>query len=202
MTQQDSHSIPGVPGYEILSVVGEGSMGRVYRARQISMDRDVAIKFLPASLASNQRYARQFIQEARTVARLGHLNIVTGIDVGEHEGNYYFVMEFLDGETVGDVLRRGENIEGAEGIVRGTMCEDDLPKAPKSLEVFARFFDVGDQEAEVAQIEENVYGEDLTGPGDVETLMAGLALKLLRHFPLKEGYVMNREGQIVWVCQM
>ncbi len=96
-------------------------------------------------------------------------------------------------------LRGGENVEGAEGIVRGTVCEDDLPKAPKSLEVFARFFDVSGQEAEAAQIEENVYGEDLTGPGDVQILMAGLALKLLRHFPLEEGYVTNRQGRKVWV---
>jgi hypothetical protein len=96
-------------------------------------------------------------------------------------------------------MRRGENLEGAEGIVRGTVCEDDRPEAPKSLEVFARFFDVGDQGSEEAQIEENVYGEDLTMPGDVQTLMAGLALKLQRHFPLEEGYVTDKEGRRVWV---
>lgn len=82
----------------------------------------------------------------------------------------------------------------SEGILEGAVCESDVPQAPQSLEVIARFVD---PETDDAEFTEDVYSEDLS-PGDVKTLMDGLALKLLRHFPLEEGTVMARKGKRLW----
>src|SRR3954469_25216842 len=108
-------------GYEVLELVGKGGMGEVYRARQLSMDRVVALKVL------NQRQARQdptfaknFVQEARAAGRLGHPNIISVHDVGSTalpgspEEVYYFSMEFIEGQTLKDVIKR----EGP--------CDDEL----------------------------------------------------------------------------
>jgi hypothetical protein len=87
------------------------------------------------------------------------------------------------------------NIEkGIEGALEGTVCESDVPETPKSLEVIARFVDTDTDESEFT---EDVYGEDLTRT-DVKTLMAGLALKLHRHFPLEEGAITARKGKKLW----
>jgi serine/threonine protein kinase len=91
---------PEIPGYEILSEVGRGGMGVVYKARQISLDRIVAIKLvLHGSYASPESLAR-FRNEARTVARLSHPNILQVYEFGEHEGWSFFVMEFAEGGSL------------------------------------------------------------------------------------------------------
>ena len=69
-------------------------MGTVYKAKQVSLDRVVAIKVLSPHLSRKQDYVEQFLREARAVARLNHPNVISGIDVGEHEGVRYFVMEY------------------------------------------------------------------------------------------------------------
>lgn len=96
-----------VPGYRIQSKIGQGSMGAIYRAVQMSMDRPVAIKVLATKYAESPRFVERFFREARAVAKLNHPNIIQGIDVGDAGGLYYFVMEFVDGPTVGEILRRG-----------------------------------------------------------------------------------------------
>jgi serine/threonine-protein kinase len=96
-----------VPGYEMLRKLGSGSAGTVYKARQISMDRPVAVKVLPAAFADDERFIERFYREARAVAKLNHPNIVTGIDVGSAgPGVYYFVMEYVDGEEAADRVAR------------------------------------------------------------------------------------------------
>jgi len=97
-----------IPGYEILSKLGQGSMGSVYRAQQISMDRAVAIKVLSQQYSRNKEYVHRFLNEARAAARLSHPNIVRAIDVGNVRDLYYFVMEYVDGESVQDRLRQQE----------------------------------------------------------------------------------------------
>jgi hypothetical protein len=87
---------------------------------------------------------------------------------------------------------RAGKAAGAEGIVIGTVIETEKPR---SLDVYARYVDV---DTETVLAAEDVYGEALT-PLDVKTLMAGLALKLQRHFPLAEGLIIAREGQKLWV---
>ncbi|MCW8131802.1 MAG: protein kinase [Planctomycetota bacterium] len=93
-------AIKELAGFEILGKAGEGAMGVVYKARQKSLDRVVALKILPPRFAKNKVFVERFIREARASAALNHPNIVQGIDVGEAQGLYYFAMEFIDGETV------------------------------------------------------------------------------------------------------
>ena len=95
-----------IPGYEIEAKLGQGSMGSVYKAKQISMDRLVAIKVLSQQYSRNKQYVHRFLREARAAAQLGHPNIVRAIDVGNVRDLYFFVMEFVDGFCVQDRLRR------------------------------------------------------------------------------------------------
>ena len=92
--------------YELISKLGEGGMGAVYKARQMSMDRVVAVKILSPANAKKPDCRNRFESEARAVAKLNHPNIVTGIDAGHADGYYYFAMEFVDGDTLGQHLNR------------------------------------------------------------------------------------------------
>ncbi len=96
-----------IEGFELQKKIGKGSMGTVFKARQLSMDRTVALKILSPKLAVDDEYIERFFQEARTVAKLNHPNIVQGIDVGESNGVHYFVMEYVDGPTFKEILDRG-----------------------------------------------------------------------------------------------
>ncbi|MCC6741555.1 MAG: protein kinase [Planctomycetia bacterium] len=89
-----------IPGYELLKKIGQGGMGAVFQARQLSMDRIVALKVLPPKLAKDAQFRERFLREARAVAKLNHENIIQGIDVGTANGLNYFVMEFVDGQPV------------------------------------------------------------------------------------------------------
>ena len=93
--------------YEILGPVGEGGMGEVYRARDTRLNRSVAIKVFPQSIANDPDRMRRFEQEARTVAALNHPNILAVYDVGVQEGTPYLVTELLEGETLRERLDRG-----------------------------------------------------------------------------------------------
>ena len=86
--------------YEIQSVIGEGGMGVVYRARDTRLDRTVAIKILPDALAADPQFRDRLDREARTISQFTHPNICTLYDVGEHAGTSFLVMELLDGETL------------------------------------------------------------------------------------------------------
>jgi serine/threonine protein kinase len=96
-----------ISGYKILSKIGQGAMGSIYKALQVSMDRIVAIKCLAPKYAQNDKFRERFLREARAVARLNHPNIIQGIDVGDSNGVHYFAMEYIDGPTVGELLKRG-----------------------------------------------------------------------------------------------
>ncbi len=93
--------------YEILSPLGAGGMGEVYRARDTRLGREVAIKVLPESFASDSDRLRRFEQEARTVAALNHPNILGVYDIGQHQGSPYMVSELLDGETLREKMQEG-----------------------------------------------------------------------------------------------
>ncbi len=93
--------------YEIESPLGAGGMGEVYRARDTRLDRTVAIKILPSHLSSDPEFKQRFEREARTVSSLNHPYICQLYDVGQQDGTEFLVMEFLDGETLVDRLRRG-----------------------------------------------------------------------------------------------
>jgi Tol biopolymer transport system component len=93
--------------YEIVSPLGAGGMGEVYRARDTRLGRDVAVKVLPDSLRTNADAYARFEREARAVAALSHPNIMAIHDFGEHDGTAYAVVELLDGETLRDALVPG-----------------------------------------------------------------------------------------------
>jgi serine/threonine-protein kinase len=99
-----SQSLQQIPGFQILQKIGAGAMASVYKARQLSLDRIVAIKILPKRLSEDPEFVERFYKEGQAAAKLNHNNIVQAIDVGEHGGYHYFVMEYVDGETVYDEL--------------------------------------------------------------------------------------------------
>jgi len=105
-----------IGGFELLATLGKGGMGTVFKARQVSMDRVVALKVLPPNLAKNQDFVQRFLREARSAAKLNHPNIVQGIDVGEADGVYYFAMEFVDGPTLKDLLKREGRLEEKKAL--------------------------------------------------------------------------------------
>ncbi len=93
-------------GFEITSVLGRGAMGTVYRGRQISLDRPVAIKVMSSDLANQTEFIQRFRREAAALAALSHPNVVTIIDQGNVDANWYFVMEYVEGPTLRRVLSR------------------------------------------------------------------------------------------------
>src|SRR5450755_1888560 len=90
--------------YEIVSPIGAGGMGEVYRACDTRLDRTVAIKVLPSHLSSNPELKQRFEREARAISALQHPNICTLHDIGHQDGTDYLVMEFLEGETLASRL--------------------------------------------------------------------------------------------------
>jgi len=116
--------------YTIISRIGEGGMGEVYRAHDPRLDRAVAIKILPASFASDAERLKRFEQEARATSALNHPNILTIYDIGSHEGAPYIVAELLEGSELRDVLQNGplpqrQAIDYAEQIALGMAAAHD-----------------------------------------------------------------------------
>ncbi|HEU4509319.1 MAG TPA: serine/threonine-protein kinase, partial [Pyrinomonadaceae bacterium] len=92
--------------YRILSKIGAGGMGEVYCAQDTRLDRKVALKILPAELASNRDRMERFIREAKAAAALSHPNIAQIFEIGEHDGAHYIAMEFIDGVTLRHKIHR------------------------------------------------------------------------------------------------
>jgi eukaryotic-like serine/threonine-protein kinase len=89
-----------IPGYKLLGRLGAGSMATVYKARQMSLDRLVAVKVLPKKYSQMPEFVERFYAEGRAAAKLNHPNIVAALDVGGHAHTHYFVMEYVEGYTV------------------------------------------------------------------------------------------------------
>src|SRR2546425_11905670 len=92
--------------YEIRSKIGEGGMGEVYLAQDTKRDRRVALKVLPADVASNRDRMERFVREAKSAAALNHPHIAQIHEIGEHEGTHFIVMEFIDGVTLREKIHR------------------------------------------------------------------------------------------------
>jgi len=95
------------PQLEILELLGKGGMGAVYKARQPALDRLVAVKILPPEIGTDPAFAERFTREARALAKLSHQNIVSVFDFGQANGQYYFMMEYVDGANLRHVIETG-----------------------------------------------------------------------------------------------
>jgi serine/threonine-protein kinase len=105
-----------IPGYELLQKLGQGTMGTVYKARQLSMNRLVAVKILMPRLAANADFLARFQREAHLAAKFSSNNVVQAIDVGSAGALQYFVMEYVEGKTVKDELEAGKIFAEHEAV--------------------------------------------------------------------------------------
>jgi eukaryotic-like serine/threonine-protein kinase len=105
-----------IPGYQLLEKLGKGSMGIVYKGRQIAVDRIVAVKILLDALAQNKEFIKRFDREAKIAAKLAHNNIVNAIDAGEVNGYHYFVMEYVEGNNIKDALDKNKVFDEKKAI--------------------------------------------------------------------------------------
>jgi serine/threonine protein kinase len=125
-------SVPAfLGGYHILRELGRGGMGPVYLARQISLNRDVALKLMKPQWAANSTFVARFTREAYAAAQLTHHNLVQVYDFGEDKGTTYFSMEFIEGPTLGGLVRQKERLDVEEAVgyvlqaARGLKCAHD-----------------------------------------------------------------------------
>jgi eukaryotic-like serine/threonine-protein kinase len=118
--------------YEVIAPIGAGGMGEVYRARDTRLDRVVAIKVLTGALASDAESRQRFEHEARVIASLNDPHICTIHDVGRHGELDYLVLEYLEGETLGDRLRRTPALTIAEALAIGVQIGDALDRAHRA----------------------------------------------------------------------
>jgi serine/threonine-protein kinase len=105
-----------IPGYKIMSKLGAGAMATVFKAKQISLDRMVAIKVLPRKFTTNPQFIERFYAEGRAAAQLNHPNIVQAYDVGKAGDYHYFVMEYVEGSTVYDEIVKTKRYNEADAI--------------------------------------------------------------------------------------
>ena len=94
--------------YEIRSQLGTGGMGEVYLVQDTQLDRTIALKILPADVASDRQRMQRFVQEAKAAAALNHPNITHIYEIGETDGTSFIAMEFIDGETLRQLLKQGQ----------------------------------------------------------------------------------------------
>jgi predicted Ser/Thr protein kinase len=111
------------PQLAILELLGQGGMGAVYKARQLKLDRVVAVKLLPPEWGRDPAFAERFAREARALARLSHPNIVAVHDFGESDGLFYLVMEYVDGANLRHILQDGPLDPGRALAVVPQICD-------------------------------------------------------------------------------
>src|SRR5881397_1015292 len=115
--------VAAFPQLEILELIGQGGMGFVFKARQPKIERLVALKILPQSLAADPAFAERFTREGRVLARLSHPNIVTIHDFGQANGFFYLLMEFVDGVNLRQAMRAGRFTPEQALAVVPKICE-------------------------------------------------------------------------------
>jgi len=108
--------VPRIPGCQLTGKIGNGAMGAVYKARQTTLDRWVAVKVLKRSLAQDLRFIEQFQKEARTAGKLRHENIVSALDCGQADGEYYLIMEYVDGLPLSRILKERGRLPEEEAL--------------------------------------------------------------------------------------
>jgi serine/threonine protein kinase len=117
--------------YEIIAKIGEGGMGAVYKARDIHLDRSVALKMLPGEWVANAERKRRFVLEAKAASALNHPNIITIYDIDVADGVDFIAMEYVAGQTLADVIPSG-GMAPARAIQFGAQIADALATAHQS----------------------------------------------------------------------
>ncbi|MDR3211524.1 MAG: serine/threonine protein kinase [Planctomycetota bacterium] len=106
-----------INGYEIIDLVGSGSIATVYRALQVAMNRVVALRILHPRLATDPEFVKTYIEESRAVSRFHHPNIVQGFDVGQSNGFYYFASEYMSGGSLSSLINTGERLQEGKALL-------------------------------------------------------------------------------------
>jgi serine/threonine-protein kinase len=119
-----------ISGYELFNKVGEGGLGVVWKARQISMNRIVALKILHKRWLNDEEFKQRFLIEARLVGKLSHQNLIKVFDVGKEDWRYYYSMEFIEGETVEEMIER----EGPLDVLKAIDIAMQILRAIKYLQ--------------------------------------------------------------------
>jgi hypothetical protein len=114
---------PLFPQLEVLELLGQGGMGAVYKARQVKLDRLVALKVLPPEVGKDPAFAERFTREARALARLGHPHVVGVHDFGESGGLFYLLMEYVDGGNLREAMAGGQPGPAEALAVVGQVCD-------------------------------------------------------------------------------
>jgi eukaryotic-like serine/threonine-protein kinase len=120
-----------VAHYRIVSLLGEGGMGRVYLAEDTKLHRKLSLKFLSANFTQDHERLRRFEQEARAASALNHPNILTIHEIGEADGHRFIATEFIEGQTLRERLRSG----GRAALRDGAGCSRESTKSPISVPV-------------------------------------------------------------------
>ena len=134
-SQMEDRRSSQLPGYQVLGKLGKGAMATVYKARQNSLDRIVAVKILPRKMSESTEFVDRFYKEGRAAARLAHNNIVQAIDVGSTpDGLHYFTMEYIEGQTLYDIMQpppvgQGRHFAEEEALDIGIQMADALAHA-------------------------------------------------------------------------
>ena len=164
--------------YEIQSPLGAGGMGEVYRARDARLNRDVAIKILPASFSTDPERLQRFAQESRAAAALNHPNILSIFDIGDERGAPYVVSELLEGETLRDRLRNGaltsrKAIDYAQQIASGLAAAHEKGIVHRDLKP-ENLFITNDGRAKILDFGlAKVTRPDTDSSGDAPTMQVG-----------------------------
>src|SRR5262249_50901238 len=114
--------------YQIVSLVGKGGMGEVYRANDTKLDRTVALKILPAEFAADQERMRRFVREAKAASALNHPHVATIYEIGEAEGLSFIAMEYVEGQTLAAKIN-GQPLEVSQIVEIGNQIADALDEA-------------------------------------------------------------------------
>jgi Serine/threonine protein kinase len=119
--------------YEIIRVIGEGGMANVYLANDTILNRKVAVKVLRGDLANDEKFVRRFQREALSASSLNHPNIVEMYDVGEDDGNFYIVMEYVDGKNLKQLIKRRTKLSLTEVVDIMKQLTDGIAHAHDSF---------------------------------------------------------------------
>jgi eukaryotic-like serine/threonine-protein kinase len=158
-------SLRTVGDYRLLREVGRGGMGVVYEAEQISLGRRVALKILPPGALMDPRRLRRFEREARSAARLHHTNIVPVFGVGEHDGTHYYVMQFIQGLGLDEVLDELTQLKEIRGGSRASPIEPRAGRSCRTSQTAGRDLSAADMARSLASGQFSPEALDCKRPG-------------------------------------